>query len=238
MNLDITNLKSTAINADLSQEDRDAARDQLRSIASRNHDPRNADAKFALTELETTIQLEDQPDKNYPTLLDADLPTTIADFQTRQRALYERYKAEGLTASECVARLREGNVNGALHYGLIEAAVRACENASKTALYRYHLVDVYRRWKSTPHYDWPARELGETTLSKHLPHEWLTRDLFEAMADMELHIKLNLGGNTADPSLRSHPCVELVREIKAKVPGSFAWIPDSVNHVVYSLMQG
>ncbi len=234
MNLDIARLKASASNPDLSPEVRDAAREQIETIAGRSYDSRSVDARFALAELETTIE----PDKDHRPQLDMDLPTVVAYFQTSERALYEKYKAEGLTASECVARFREGNINGALHYGLIEAAVRACENASKTALYRYHLVDVYHRLKTTPSYDWPARELGEATLSKYLPHEWLTRDLFEAMADMELHIKLNLGGNVLDQSIKSHSCVERVRQIKAAFPGSYAWIPDSVNSVVYSMMRG
>jgi hypothetical protein len=164
-------------------------------------------------------------------LLDMDPVTAIAYFQAGQRAQYEKYKAEGLTASECVARVREsGGI--AVSYSLIEADVQNCEKADKSALFRYHLLTRYGHLKGTPDYDWPARELGEATLSKYLPHEWLTRDLFETMADMELHIKLNLGGNATDQSLKSHPCLERVREIKATGPGSYAWIPDSVNSVV------
>jgi len=52
LNLDIANLKSTALNADLSQEARDAACAQLRSIAHRSHDPRREDARLVLTEIE------------------------------------------------------------------------------------------------------------------------------------------------------------------------------------------
>jgi hypothetical protein len=226
----VRELTETLRDSTITEADRQTIWRSLQGLAGSG----NEEAKAALA----TVQRQTSCETDDRNLLDLEPITAIANFQNRQRALYEKYKTEGLSASECVARFREGNINGALHYSLIEAAVRGCENASKTALYRYHLVDVYHRLKTTRIYDWPGREFGEATLSKYLPHEWLTRDLFEAMADMELHIKLNLGGNALDQSLKSHPCVERVRKIKTTVPGSYAWIPDSVNYVVYSLMQG
>ena len=54
MNLDIANLKSTATNAELSPEARNAASSQLRAIANRTHDPRNEDARLALNDLQPT----------------------------------------------------------------------------------------------------------------------------------------------------------------------------------------
>lgn len=234
MNLDIARLKTSASDPDLSPDVRDASREQLLTIAGRSYDPRSEDAKLALTE----ILNEPRPADDSDNLLDVDLPTAIASFQAKQRALYEgEYKAEGLTGSGCVARVwKDGGI--ALNYSLIQADVQTCEKADKSALFRYHLVTLYGHFRQTPDYDWPARELAEATFSKYLPYEWLTRDLFEAMADMELHIKLDLAGNSMDPSLKSHPCLERVREIKNKFPDSYGLIPDAVNNVVHCLMHG
>jgi hypothetical protein len=160
--------------------------------------------------------------------------TIMTHFGARQQALYEKYKAEGLTASECVAQFREGNVNGALHYSLIEWRVAACEKENGSPCYRYHLPDLYRLLKATPAYDWPARELGEATMAKYFPHEWLTRELFEEMVELKLYIE-TLDFRTREQTLKSHPTIERVRGIKAKYPNSYGLIPDSVDSVVYSL---
>jgi hypothetical protein len=223
-----TELTELLKDSNIQEADRQTILRSLRELA----DTGNQEAKAALASVEP--HTSGITNRN---LVDMDTVAAIAHFQARQRALYGKYKAEGLTGPECVARLRE-NGGIALNYGLIESDAQTCEKADKSALFRYHLLTLYGHLKSAPDYDWPARELGETTLAKYLPYEWLTRDLFEAMADLELHIKLNLGGNSLEQSLKSHPCIDRVREIKAKVPGSYAWIPDAVNNVVYSMMHG
>jgi hypothetical protein len=64
LNFDIASLKTAAFNSDLSQELRDAAREQLRTIAGRSHDPRREDARLVMTELEPqTLEHSDgEPD--------------------------------------------------------------------------------------------------------------------------------------------------------------------------------
>jgi len=52
LNLDLANLKSTAPNADLSQEARERCLLPTESIANRSHDPRREDARLVLTEIE------------------------------------------------------------------------------------------------------------------------------------------------------------------------------------------
>jgi hypothetical protein len=89
LHLDIDNLKSAALNVDLSPEARDAARDQLRTIAGRSHDPRAEDARLVLLELEPqTEQLSDSgPDPIISGFTNAFITMALCD-EAQARAGY------------------------------------------------------------------------------------------------------------------------------------------------------
>jgi hypothetical protein len=215
----------------IGESDRQTILQTLRQLADKG----DVTARLALV----SDNLEPVEDSRSYLNLDLDPLTIIAHFQARQQALYETYKAEGLTAAECVARFSEENVNGhlPLHYSLIEWRVAACEKESGGIRYRYHLPALYKLLKATPAYDWPARELGEATMAKYFPHEWLTRELFEEMVELMLYIE-TLDFTTREQTLKSHPTIERVRQIKTKYPTSYGLIPDNVDSAVYSLMRG
>jgi len=69
LNLDLANLKSTAPNADLSQEARERCLLPTESIANRSHDPRREDARLVLTEIEpqpSSLLLTPRPIRSHP----------------------------------------------------------------------------------------------------------------------------------------------------------------------------
>ena len=179
MNQVIAVLKSTASNPSMSEARREAAVSQLRAIAVDTKDPRATDALLVLRELgctenvqpdpkpaeaEPSSQLDPREDVFHPEHFDWLFAKQAADEQ----AFFEKAKADGLTAAETAAKMRQRtDIPPATRYAFIANHAEMCKRDGAYAARTYFCPVIRKRLQEIEQwapYDWPAIELAKETL--------------------------------------------------------------------------
>jgi len=248
VHLSIANLNSLLTNQSTSPEVKQSAREQLQQIAGNPTDSRYLDARLVLQELGSTDKEQESPQSGDLTPHDEHVQTPdsgecqfeklFKSLTARDRAFYEKAKADGLTAEQAVERMRrEQGIHAASHYGHIAVQAELCRRDGRSAALRYHLPTLYRHLKTIPVYDWPAHQLAEATLAEYLPTSWLTRELFGEMTDLVFSMTdgPSDGLMARKQEVKGRPELKKFLGIKSQFPDSYGLIPDMLNSVLYEL---
>jgi hypothetical protein len=185
MNLELARHKATLSNPDSTPERKAAALAALTEIAGHRSDPKSDEAKLVLRELgigapaiaENTenVQVQIAADSAHDEHVSPNDPDWYWKLWAKQisedRALYERAKADGLSAAETVAKMREEQgKHAAMKYGVIFEHAALCKRDGAYAARTYFCPVISRMLKEieqwSPH-DWPAIEVARATLAEY-----------------------------------------------------------------------
>jgi len=176
MNILVSQLKALANDP----ETRAAAVAKLREIAADAKDPRATDALFVLRELGCTenVQPEPKPVRAKPSSqLDPredvfhpeHFDWLFAKQAAEEQAFFEKAKADGLTAAETVAKMRQRtDIPPATRHAFIASQAEACKRDGAYAARTYFCPVIRKKLREIEQwapYDWPAIELAKETLA-------------------------------------------------------------------------
>jgi hypothetical protein len=138
----------------------------------------------------------------------ASAPRPLPSWCVDQKVLYDHCKSKGMSVSECHVFLNKLGEHPTSYDRLAYDAAQCEREGGAIPNYRWFLLKLVWDAEHLPEYDWPSRELLQSTLDKFLPIAELTVPLFKEVAALE-HELLTTGIHHT----------EKIAEVKA-APGS------------------
>jgi hypothetical protein len=151
--------------------------------------------------------------------------------------LYRYCKSRGMTLPECHVFLDKLGVGSTYNYDLIVYNAASCDREGKTIPnYRWFLLKLVWDAEHLPEYDWPSRELLQSTLDKFLPIAELTVLLFKEVAALE-HELLTTGihHNERVSEIKNRPRVRELASWFTSRPDTKVYLPDSVYDLFWQM---
>jgi pentatricopeptide repeat protein len=164
--------------------------------------------------------------------LDAPSPRPLPAWCVDQKILYDYCRAKGMSVPEAHVFLTKLGEHPTFYDRLAYDAAQCDREGKAIPNYRWYLLKLVWDSEHLSDYDWPSRELVQTTLDKYLPIAELTVPLFKEVAALE-HELLTTGIHHTEKvaEIKSRPRVRELAIYFEAHPDSRVYLPDSLHHV-------
>jgi hypothetical protein len=169
--------------------------------------------------------------------LDTEAPAgPLPSWCVEQKVLYDHCKAKNMPVAECHVFLNKLGEHPTYYNRLAYDAGNCEREGGAIPNYRWFLLKLVWDAEHLPEYDWPSRELLQSTLDKFLPIAELTVPLFKEVAALEHELLTTFDHrNEFLAAMKNRPRVRELASYFTSRPDTKVYLPDSVHDLFWQM---